>query len=160
MSECGKLIQYLYNELSEADKTVFEAHLKTCSECRSELADYKKIVIRLENLPSYEPVKSIIAPRSYRRAIFRWSAVAAGFICLALVMHFYIFNPQTIITEPVMLDDLNNVEAEISEISDKAAIFSWNLSTIPSQGMDNSVEEIKQRIEELDKEIDVDLAGF
>ncbi|MFA5793551.1 MAG: zf-HC2 domain-containing protein [Candidatus Brocadiia bacterium] len=160
MSGCEKIVQYLYNELSMGEKAAFESHLEICGECRSELADCKKVVGRLNNLPSYEPPKLIITRRSYGQIIFRWGAVAAGFVCLALIMHLYISNPKLTVMDSVKLEELNNIEAEIAEINDRTEVFLWNLSSSPAQSMDNSVDEINNKIKELDKEIEADLVGF
>ena len=59
MSTCKnyreKRILYVYDELSEAEKSEFEVHLNTCSNCSAELAQLKKMQQTLPAQPYKEP---------------------------------------------------------------------------------------------------------
>lgn len=63
-------IQYLYGELSDEEKSSFEAHLKKCEGCRNELEEMKQTMELLEKLPEVEPAPPI------RGAVLQYAAAA------------------------------------------------------------------------------------
>lgn len=61
-------ILYLYDELATQDKQVFELHVKSCEDCRAELAILQTSKLLFQNLPEEE-----IEPITYRKLIFQSS---------------------------------------------------------------------------------------
>lgn len=188
MSYCDNIVLYVYNELTETERSAFEAHLKSCSDCQAALSDYKDVLNTLGKLPELEPARLILSaePHYHRsRVILRWSAVAAGFICVALVIQVYFTNHSpfgdahlkpAVITAPTEvslpargqvtvenagLEWDNGVDDDITAVSDRAEIFNWDLTpTTKHDNMDKSLSDIKDKIEELNSELESDIAGF
>lgn len=63
-------VQYLYGELTDEEKSSFEAHLKDCEGCRNELEEMKQTVDLLEKMPETEPSPAI------RRAVLQYATSA------------------------------------------------------------------------------------
>jgi len=179
MNYCDNIVLYLYDELNVAEKSAFELHLKSCPECRVELKDYPDVIKRLVSLPvlvpraqseGLESEKSILAHNRTWPVILRCVAVAAGFACLALAVKFIFIAPDTVKLTPkqtpaefVSFDEWDNgIEDDITAVSNKTEIFNWNLAplTKDDSNMEKYLSEIKQKINDLNTEIENDLAGL
>lgn len=118
-SSCGfseQLVSYLYNESEEAEKIEFEAHLKNCSDCADEFADFQGVHFSISewkatdfvNLETpvieipYEKTAETIVVSDVSGSWFgglrnlfslspAWSAATAGFAVLAIVAGWAIF---------------------------------------------------------------------
>jgi len=85
-----RLDQYLTAELSPPDVKAFEAHLKGCSECRTDVAAARTLGPLVAQLPKrIEPRNDLwpgIAPRLSPSRLGRWVAVPAWVAAAAAVM--------------------------------------------------------------------------
>lgn len=171
MNYCDNIVLYVYGELDAAGKTAFEAHLQSCPDCRAELKDYPDVIKRLESLPELIPQSPILMPAKPAWAsTLRWAAVAAGFTCLVLAARFIFFAPDTaelipaqIPVESVSADEWDNgIEDDIMAVSNKTEVFNWNLAPLSQEdsSVEKSLSEIEQKINDLNTEIENDLAGL
>ena len=61
MMHPGDLLSaYLDAELGEADRSLVDAHLAECAECRAELAAVEDSRFRLQSLPAIEPPPGVL----------------------------------------------------------------------------------------------------
>lgn len=113
-----KLIRYLFDEIEDSEKQIFDKHLQICDECYNEVANFRKTKSLVENVelvsPSLESIQKIeefISNIEYQRwpvenkfvrfyqAIHRFKqrlsqpylAVAEGFIILLILIFVFIF---------------------------------------------------------------------
>jgi hypothetical protein len=88
---CDKelLVGYLYEELSAADRSTFEAHLFSCAECRDEVAGLRAARAHLESWAPPEPdlgfqivrgAPPVVAERRFRFSPAWGLAAAAAFV--------------------------------------------------------------------------------
>lgn len=52
-------ILYQFNELSAGERMLYEAHLKSCSYCQSEITENRMIIEQIEELPQVQPKAKI-----------------------------------------------------------------------------------------------------
>jgi len=95
MTMCNKeqLVGYLYDELSAPERTTFEAHLATCSECRAEVSGLRRTRQHLTTWAPPEPEFTFHivrgpSPAAAKRRFFgflpQWAmAAAAGLLVVA-----------------------------------------------------------------------------
>lgn len=76
MNACSKyqknLVLYFYQELTEAEKADFEAHLMVCSDCQSALTQMQQLAEKIPANPLISPSNSLLA--AFRRAVFQKTA--------------------------------------------------------------------------------------
>ena len=99
----NKMMDYLFNELSEAETSSYKTHLKECHECQNELQKFSSTVNIMNKWPEVEPKRDMvfITPKTsfiekvkqsfhndaYKTSVLRWTgrfAVAA--IVLAVLI--------------------------------------------------------------------------
>ena len=51
----NKIIDYIYNELSDADRKEFEKHLYSCSECREIMSSFQNTSVLMDTVKGVEP---------------------------------------------------------------------------------------------------------
>ena len=56
----NKMMDYLFNELNEEGKKHFNAHLKECQECKSELQSFNSTVKIMNKWPEVETKRDMI----------------------------------------------------------------------------------------------------
>ncbi|MFH1230593.1 MAG: zf-HC2 domain-containing protein, partial [Planctomycetota bacterium] len=127
------LILYLYNELEEKEKSIFEEHLQTCRECQSELQDYNKIVKDLCSLRLLEPSKmSVIEPkfmghRNKVSSFISYGAIAASILCLAIISYFKLSTSKPITTnQSPVVQTTSTQNKPVISTSEDAEIYSWD----------------------------------
>jgi hypothetical protein len=62
----NRLSEYIDGELDSSERAVLEAHLATCGQCFSTLADLREVVARAKSLENREPTKDL------------WAGIRAG----------------------------------------------------------------------------------
>lgn len=92
-----KLIDYLYGEMSAAEKAAFETALQRNPELRKELAELQESRSFLADLPDVQPPASIVSLQPKRLKWQRW-AIPAG-IAASLLILLELFNFQMVTTE-------------------------------------------------------------
>jgi hypothetical protein len=56
----NKMMDYLFAELDEIDSKQFDAHIKSCQTCKTELAEFQSTVDVAEKWPEIEPKRDIV----------------------------------------------------------------------------------------------------
>jgi hypothetical protein len=55
-----KMMDYLFNELSEDENKLIKTHLKSCKECSTELENFSSTVKVMEKWPEIEPEEKMV----------------------------------------------------------------------------------------------------
>jgi hypothetical protein len=89
------VVTYLYDDLDEATRSAFDAHLAICARCRADLAELREVRAHLAQwepplprLPWQDSVATpeapITRPRTGWRDIPAWAQVAAALLCVGV----------------------------------------------------------------------------
>jgi anti-sigma factor RsiW len=102
------LKDYFFGELSAADLTATEVHLKACAACREELARFGETRALLLSVPDEEPPRRIafvsdkvFEPRWWQRL---WASgpqlgfASAALLAAAILVHGFVMRPAAVIT--------------------------------------------------------------
>jgi len=80
------LVAYLYDEIDSAERAAFEAHVRTCARCRTELAALGGVRQQLARWNPPEPNLTVAVRNDIRwwRAVPAWAQVAAALLFLGV----------------------------------------------------------------------------
>ncbi len=111
------LSAYLDGELSTAEMPGLIAHLRTCDDCRLELADLDRSRTAVRALPGLEPPSFLVVEREARRRRSIWPvAVAGSAAALALIVTIGASRSGPEAT-PIDLADLQSRHAAVASVS-------------------------------------------
>jgi hypothetical protein len=99
----NKMMEFLFNELSEDENKLIKNHIKSCKECSAELESFNSTVKAMEKWPEIEPeekmvfvapktglienVKKLFQSKSKRPGVLRWTGrLAVAAIVLAILV--------------------------------------------------------------------------
>jgi hypothetical protein len=189
MTKCNtdksQLILYLYGELDNKEKTILEAHLESCSECRTEADDYRKIMDKLARMPELEPANVVSIGLPYHRSktltYLTYGAIAASFLILAVATYLKLPAPRkyrgsngptaavpttipnnnTVKTIPVSHDNElyawdSGISGEIDSLKESATTIVNDLKTRPAERSFGLASPLASLDDSLDK-IDTDI---
>lgn len=109
-----KLIDYLYGEMSAAEKAAFEEELQRNPELQKELAELQESRTFLADLPDVQPPATIVALKPKRLKWQRW-AIPAG-IAASLLILLELFNFQVVTTENGFAFSFGETKEQIQEL--------------------------------------------
>lgn len=141
--ECDVLLDYFNNTLTEAEKTEFEKHLKTCSDCREELLELQVLTEDLpylaeatepnegmkdrvlaavfsasdaKGIKSLEPVNEIKESRPLRKQKTWLQPLLAASLLLSLGANaYFLLNDKPAVNEPMTASAIQDVQLAASE---------------------------------------------
>lgn len=94
MSHLGERItDYVLGELTGAEKTAADAHVRSCTECSTRVEEFQRTFAMLRSVPDVEPPRRIVLETEKRRSepwLWRWlipaASAATASILTALVL--------------------------------------------------------------------------
>jgi hypothetical protein len=144
-------ILYLYNELNEKDRSMFQKHIKNCDSCKKNIKEMEKTLKLYEDIPDSYPSSAVVERiivrvkkrRSWKMALIRPILVGAGCILLVFIgSHLFHHIPEDIYAwQNGVEESLNSIDKEIYSLKERDYI-----------SLVNNIDGVEYNIENLSRD--------